>query len=355
MRESEHLCAPHRPRQKAERALIPLQIGATNVKSSSHGWNPVQHRREIFIFLLELLSNGLRCCAASVVGPTRHLEMFASPARCDWRELATRAAQALQPHRRSESVNPLGAALATVAAIEIPAKEEKAVSAVNYEELAWDLEHASPLDVMDKALEMFWAILRLPSVEKHYDICIEYMFPDALEVQALIRNKGLFPFYEDVHQECCRARKKALKGLKTWFTGQRKDQSPRTRANRPVVQVDPSFEGLSGVAMDVPVSTLHSEGYLSIGFDPCTMPLLSRQHEREGRWCWNNTKAKECGLHKGKNIIQNFFSFGTKDNGSISPNGNIGTPDIFNTIVNLTRAGIKNPLKLENRKESFIT
>ncbi|KAG0470885.1 hypothetical protein HPP92_017585 [Vanilla planifolia] len=38
-----------------------------------------------------------------------------------------------------------------------------AVSAVNYEELAWDLEHASPLDVMDKALEMFWAILRLPS------------------------------------------------------------------------------------------------------------------------------------------------------------------------------------------------
>ncbi|KAK1317800.1 hypothetical protein QJS10_CPA05g01685 [Acorus calamus] len=41
------------------------------------------------------------------------------------------------------------------------------------------------------------------AVEKHYDIRIEYMFPDSVEVQALIRSKGLFSFYEDGHQECC--------------------------------------------------------------------------------------------------------------------------------------------------------
>jgi adenylyl-sulfate reductase (glutathione) len=79
-------------------------------------------------------------------------------------------------------------------------------------------------------------------VEKRYNIHIEYMFPDAGEVEALVRAKGLFSFYEDGHQECCRIRKvkplrRALKGLKAWITGQRKDQSPGTRANLPLVQV----------------------------------------------------------------------------------------------------------------------
>ncbi|KAK1314704.1 hypothetical protein QJS10_CPA06g00364 [Acorus calamus] len=91
------------------------------------------------------------------------------------------------------------------------------------------------------------------AVEKHYDIHIEYMFPDSVEVQALIRSKGLFSFYEDGHQECCRVRKvrplrRALKGLQAWITGQRKDQSPGTRAHVPIVQVDPSFEGMDGGA-----------------------------------------------------------------------------------------------------------
>jgi len=79
-------------------------------------------------------------------------------------------------------------------------------------------------------------------VEKRYNIHIQYMFPDAAEVEELVRAKGLFSFYEDGHQECCRVRKvrplrRALKGLKAWITGQRKDQSPGTRANVPVVQV----------------------------------------------------------------------------------------------------------------------
>lgn len=80
------------------------------------------------------------------------------------------------------------------------------------------------------------------AVEKHYDIHIEYMFPDAVEVQTLVRSKGLFSFYEDGHQECCSIRKvrplrRALKGLRAWITGQRRDQSPGTRAHIPIVQV----------------------------------------------------------------------------------------------------------------------
>ena len=44
-------------------------------------------------------------------------------------------------------------------------------------------------------------------VEKHYKINIEYTFPEADEVKELVRAKGMFSFYEDGHQECCRVRK----------------------------------------------------------------------------------------------------------------------------------------------------
>lgn len=69
------------------------------------------------------------------------------------------------------------------------------------------------------------------SVEKHYGIRIEYTFPDTQEVVDLVREKGMFSFYEDGHGECCRVRKvrplrKQLTTLKAWITGQRKDQSP---------------------------------------------------------------------------------------------------------------------------------
>ena len=44
-------------------------------------------------------------------------------------------------------------------------------------------------------------------VEKRYGIRIEYTFPDAQETMDLVREKGMFSFYEDGHQECCRVRK----------------------------------------------------------------------------------------------------------------------------------------------------
>ncbi|KAG0479344.1 hypothetical protein HPP92_009925 [Vanilla planifolia] len=354
--------------------------------------------------------------ATGMFGPIRQPEIVSSPAtaRGNRMRIGFRAVQAVEPQRRSESVAPLCASAAPSSSLRtIPAEEEKATSTVAYEELAKELEHASPLAIMDRALEMFGGDIAIAfsgaedvalieyarltgrpfrvfsldtgrlnaetyrffdAVERHYDIRIEYMFPDALEVQALVRSKGLFSFYEDGHQECCKVRKvrplrRALKGLKAWITGQRKDQSPGTRANIPVVQVDPSFEGLEGGSgslikwnpvanvegkdiwnfirtMDVPINSLHSQGYVSIGCEPCTRPVLPGQHEREGRWWWEDAKAKECGLHKG-NIVQdslNVQSIGTQ------------ASDIFETqaIVNLTRAGIENLLKLDNRREPWL-
>ena len=161
-------------------------------------------------------------------------------------------------------------------------------------------------------------------VRKHYNIEIEICFPETDAVQNLVTTKGLFSFFEDGHQECCGIRKvqplrKKLATLDGWITGQRKDQSPGTRNEIPVVQADPGFSGpgkqlikynpLANWSsadvwsyirmMEVPYNALHEKGFVSIGCEPCTRPVLPNQHEREGRWWWEEATHKECGLHAG--------------------------------------------------------
>ncbi len=83
-------------------------------------------------------------------------------------------------------------------------------------------------------------------VRTHYQIDIDVQFPDASTVNKLVREKGLFSFYQDTHQECCSIRKvmplkQKLLTLDAWVTGQRRDQSPNTRAQLPVIQDDRAF------------------------------------------------------------------------------------------------------------------
>jgi adenylyl-sulfate reductase (glutathione) len=163
------------------------------------------------------------------------------------------------------------------------------------------------------------------AVEDHYGLRIEYCFPEAQQVEGMVRAKGLFSFYDDGHQECCGIRKvaplrKQLGTLQAWITGQRRDQSPGTRAAIPKVQVDPVFAGQGGGdlvkwnpladtssedvwlairALGVPYNPLHDRGMVSIGCEPCTRSILPGMHEREGRWWWEEATHKECGLHAG--------------------------------------------------------
>jgi adenylyl-sulfate reductase (glutathione) len=160
-------------------------------------------------------------------------------------------------------------------------------------------------------------------VEERYDLRIEYVFPERVAVESLVRDKGMFSFYQDGHQECCRIRKveplrRHLATLRAWITGQRRDQSPGTRSTLPVAQWDGSFEGRDSGrlakfnplslrssaqvwdeirAFGVPYNELHEKGFVSIGCEPCTRAVLPGQHEREGRWWWENAEKKECGLH----------------------------------------------------------
>ena len=164
-------------------------------------------------------------------------------------------------------------------------------------------------------------------VRKHYGIRIQVMTPDAGELEQLVSEKGLFSFYEDGHSECCGIRKvnplrRKLATVDAWITGQRKDHSPGTRIDVPVVQRDDAFstdqrtlvkfnplanwsskEVWDYIRMtEAPYNALHEKGFVSIGCQPCTRPILPGQHEREGRWWWEEATKKECGLHAG-NVI----------------------------------------------------
>lgn len=162
----------------------------------------------------------------------------------------------------------------------------------------------------------------LETVRKAYEINLKVASPDQDELAQLVNQKGLFSFYEDGHKECCGIRKVAplrrqLQGLDAWVTGQRKDQSPGTRQEIPVVQADNAFAepGKTLIKFNplanwtseqvwlyirgqgIPYNALHEQGYVSIGCQPCTRPVLPGQHEREGRWWWETQDHKECGLH----------------------------------------------------------
>jgi len=164
----------------------------------------------------------------------------------------------------------------------------------------------------------------IEKVRKHYQIDIELLTPDRNLLDAFVKNKGLFSFYEDGHQECCGIRKveplkRKLAQVDAWITGQRKDQSLDTRQNLPEVQLDTAFGSEDHPlvkfnplanwssaqvwdhieAYQVPYNELHQHGYISIGCEPCTRPVLPNQHERAGRWWWEESTKKECGLHVG--------------------------------------------------------
>jgi phosphoadenosine phosphosulfate reductase len=164
----------------------------------------------------------------------------------------------------------------------------------------------------------------IDKVRKHYQIDIEVLTPDRVGLDAFVKAKGLFSFYEDGHHECCAIRKveplrRKLATVDAWITGQRKDQSLDTRQEVPEVQLDSVFstEGHPLVkfnpllnwssakvwdhieAYQVPFNELHERGYISIGCEPCTRPVLPNQHERAGRWWWEEATKKECGLHAG--------------------------------------------------------
>jgi phosphoadenosine phosphosulfate reductase len=168
-------------------------------------------------------------------------------------------------------------------------------------------------DVMDK-------------IRKKYDISIESYFPNSEQVEEMVYKKGFNLMYESLENRklCCKIRKvnplnRALASLDGWITGLRREQAV-TRFNIKKIEIDPTHNDIIKInpiadwsedmvweyikENQVPYNKLHDMGFPSIGCEPCTRAITKGENPRSGRWWWEETSQKECGLHIDPNITK---------------------------------------------------
>jgi phosphoadenosine phosphosulfate reductase len=154
--------------------------------------------------------------------------------------------------------------------------------------------------------------------QAHFGVPLDVYKPDPAAVAAYVREFGRDAFYESVElrKACCGIRKveplkRALAGKAAWVTGQRRSQGV-TRTGLAEREHDAAhgiakFNPLADWSWDevlayveargVPINPLHARGYPSIGCDPCTRAVRPGEDPRAGRWWWEHSDSKECGLH----------------------------------------------------------
>lgn len=158
----------------------------------------------------------------------------------------------------------------------------------------------------------------LNRTKDRYGKVIEVFFPNNESVEKLVTSKGPLSFYESLEnrKECCNIRKveplnRALKGVEVWITGLRAEHSDNRKdlsivekdEQRSIIKVNPllnwSFEEVKAEISkhNIPYNILHDKGFVSIGCQPCTRAIKEGEDFRAGRWWWEDTSKKECGLH----------------------------------------------------------
>lgn len=156
------------------------------------------------------------------------------------------------------------------------------------------------------------------STNEKYDTHIKGYFPDKDLLEKFVAEKGPDSFYKSVEnrKECCYIRKvdplkRALKDQSVWITGLRAEHSP-SRHLIPKVEWDETngiikyhpILNWSGTEIadyihlhNIPYNALHEQGFVSIGCAPCTRAIEPGEDFRAGRWWWEESNKKECGLH----------------------------------------------------------
>jgi len=159
----------------------------------------------------------------------------------------------------------------------------------------------------------------LGATSSHYGLPIGVYFPDAGDVEDMVRLHGVNLFHDSVsaRKRCCEVRKvrplrRALHGLDAWICGLRSGQGA-TRQAVEVVEWDAASELVKinplaswseemvwawAGAHGVPISPLHEQGFPSIGCAPCTRAVAPGDDPRSGRWWWEDAEHRECGLHQ---------------------------------------------------------
>ncbi|MFI5153204.1 MAG: phosphoadenylyl-sulfate reductase [Chitinophagales bacterium] len=151
-----------------------------------------------------------------------------------------------------------------------------------------------------------------------YETRIKAYYPDGPSLENFLNEKGPNSFYDSVENRkaCCHIRKveplkRALAGQAVWVTGLRAEHSA-DRKNLEILEWDAAHQVIKYHPLlhwttpavreyinehDVPYNPLHDRGFVSIGCAPCTRAIKPGEDFRAGRWWWEESVKKECGLH----------------------------------------------------------
>ncbi|MEO8302627.1 MAG: phosphoadenylyl-sulfate reductase [Betaproteobacteria bacterium] len=188
-------------------------------------------------------------------------------------------------------------------------------------------QHALPIRIftLDTGRLPEETLALIDRTRERYGLPVDVYAPDAQALEAFVRQNGVNPFYRGVElrKSCCAVRKteplkRALAGRGAWITGLRRAQS----TSRTMVATEefdavhglPKFNPLAEWSLDeiwqylrahrVPHNALHDRGFPSIGCAPCTRAVVPGEDERAGRWWWEVSEHKECGLHRSVPALQ---------------------------------------------------
>jgi phosphoadenosine phosphosulfate reductase len=155
------------------------------------------------------------------------------------------------------------------------------------------------------------------TLEKYAKKIVAY-YPNASLLQDFIAEKGPNSFYDSVdnRKQCCYIRKveplqRALRNKKLWITGIRAEHSPNRHDmtaiewddTNKIIKFHPLLHWTTEEVKefinknDIPYNPLHDKGFVSIGCAPCTRAIKPGEDFRAGRWWWEDSSKKECGLH----------------------------------------------------------
>jgi phosphoadenosine phosphosulfate reductase len=185
-------------------------------------------------------------------------------------------------------------------------------------DLIWNLDRNAEIITLDTGRLPEETYRTIEATEKKYSNKIRIFFPEASQVEKMVKEKGINLFYESIEnrKECCRIRKleplsRALMGKSAWVTGLRREQSV-TRQDVEIFEWDDKYSLLKVNPIvywtekdvwdyirnnDIPYNELHDKNYPSIGCAPCTRAIEPGEDVRAGRWWWESADTKECGLH----------------------------------------------------------
>jgi phosphoadenosine phosphosulfate reductase len=160
-------------------------------------------------------------------------------------------------------------------------------------------------------------------IQRRYQRKLTLYYPHTEDLETWVGEHGINGFRDGPEQRrgCCAVRKvepfrRAIAGRSAWVTGIRRGQSASRALAAPVEwdgeyglhKVSPMLEWTETEVWEyirrkrLPYNVLHDSGFPSIGCAPCTRAVQPGEDERSGRWWWERSDSRECGLHPRRQL-----------------------------------------------------